>query len=221
MNNANKSTGPITPEGKARSSQNSTKHGFTGQSLVLVPEEREHYAAHVEAYFDRYQPFDHETRQLTQQLADAHWSIHQIFVQQANLISLLNSATSELSQTATAVETLAAIAPLAKSLQTYTLYEQRRRRAAAVIQQQLETLLSERVEQAEKELPLAAEALKSHKEKGQPFNPADYKFVCSLQEIEQYLEGRELAKTSPQPVDPEALRRMLAEAEAFCAQNPE
>ncbi len=32
--NAQASTGPVTPEGKERSSKNATRHGFTGQSLV-------------------------------------------------------------------------------------------------------------------------------------------------------------------------------------------
>ena len=34
--NASKSTGPKTPAGKARSSQNSLKHGFTGSTFAVV-----------------------------------------------------------------------------------------------------------------------------------------------------------------------------------------
>ena len=41
--NARLSTGPQTPEGKARSSQNARKHGLTAQDLVIGPEDREEF----------------------------------------------------------------------------------------------------------------------------------------------------------------------------------
>ena len=56
--NAQKSSGPTTPEGRERSSRNSTKHGFTGQSLILSPEEADLYKAFVADYFNDYAPYD-------------------------------------------------------------------------------------------------------------------------------------------------------------------
>jgi hypothetical protein len=41
--NARFSTGPTTPEGKARSSQNARKHGLTAQDLLIGPEDREEF----------------------------------------------------------------------------------------------------------------------------------------------------------------------------------
>jgi hypothetical protein len=41
--NARLSTGPRTPEGKARSAANSRKHGLTAQDLVIGPEDREEF----------------------------------------------------------------------------------------------------------------------------------------------------------------------------------
>ena len=38
--NACLSTGPKTPEGKARSSQNARKHGLTAEGLIIGPEDR-------------------------------------------------------------------------------------------------------------------------------------------------------------------------------------
>ena len=43
--NAQQSTGPLTPEGKARSSQNARKHGLTAQELIVRDDEREAYAS--------------------------------------------------------------------------------------------------------------------------------------------------------------------------------
>ncbi|MCC6368986.1 MAG: hypothetical protein IT165_36145, partial [Bryobacterales bacterium] len=42
--NGAKSQGPITPEGKARSSQNARTHGLTASRIVfLTPEEQQEY----------------------------------------------------------------------------------------------------------------------------------------------------------------------------------
>jgi len=43
--NALRSTGPVTPEGKARVSQNALKHGLTARHLVIRDDEREDFAA--------------------------------------------------------------------------------------------------------------------------------------------------------------------------------
>jgi hypothetical protein len=88
------STGPVTEEGKQISSQNAVRHGFTGQNLILSAEEKVPYEAHVQAFLAHYQPANALETNLAQQLADAHWSLHQIFVQQSNLFSLMNATTS-------------------------------------------------------------------------------------------------------------------------------
>ena len=56
--NSQLSTGPQTPAGLKTSSQNATKRGYTGKSLILTDEEQEPYAAHVRAYTANYGPID-------------------------------------------------------------------------------------------------------------------------------------------------------------------
>jgi hypothetical protein len=41
--NALHSTGPRTPEGKTRSSQNASKHGLTARQVVIAPGEQEEF----------------------------------------------------------------------------------------------------------------------------------------------------------------------------------
>ena len=92
--NARLSTGPTTPAGADRSSKNATKHGLTGQTLVISPEEREAYTAHVQSYMNHHKPTTQRHIQLVQQLADSHWSVHQAFVLQTNAIALSSAAAS-------------------------------------------------------------------------------------------------------------------------------
>src|SRR5579864_5435117 len=53
--NGSKSRGPITPEGKARSSKNALKHGLTSQFEALSGESQEDFDALLESHMTQYQ----------------------------------------------------------------------------------------------------------------------------------------------------------------------
>jgi hypothetical protein len=138
--NAQLSTGPVTPAGLQRSSKNATVHGFTGKTLFIAPEEWEAYQSHVQEYMDHHKVSDHKHKQLVQQLADLDWSIHQIFVEQTNTIALMSELGAQMREAgADAIARAAAIAPVARTLNTLNLYETRKRRAAKAITLELET----------------------------------------------------------------------------------
>src|SRR5438874_1708307 len=54
--NAQKSTGPKTPEGRAAVRLNGVKHGITAQTLVLKGESEEDFTALLDSYEAEHQP---------------------------------------------------------------------------------------------------------------------------------------------------------------------
>ena len=55
-NNARKSTGPKTAEGKARASKNALKHGLRAEAFALSPDESEELKTLTDEWVDYYQP---------------------------------------------------------------------------------------------------------------------------------------------------------------------
>lgn len=179
--NAQHSTGPVTDAGKKRSSLNSTVHGFTGQTVFVTPGEKEAYETHCISYIEQYQPKTHQETDLIQQYADQQWSLHQINVQQINLMSLINAATAQFVNEGTDLDTLStATAKFYRTVNTLGVYEQRRRRAAAETLAQFKELVAAR----EQALAQAAQTYKALKAQDKRFIPQEFGFVCSLAEIE-------------------------------------
>jgi len=192
--NSQHSTGP-SESGKQRSSQNATKHGFTGQTLVLTEAEREPYAAHVISYTTKYAPADGAEVDLCTELADIRWCLHQISLQLVHMNSLLAEATAEQRASgATALASLTALAPTIKSLNTLNLYDQRRRRAANDVEQRLLAMQHDRLKAAHEELVNATMHHQLFKAKGLPWTPAENGFVCSLEEIHALIQRETLGR---------------------------
>ena len=85
--NARRSGGPITVEGKTRSSQNALRHGLTAKTALLPTEDPEAYKKHCEAYFRRFAHRDEIERQLIQQLADIQWRLARVPAIEAALLT--------------------------------------------------------------------------------------------------------------------------------------
>jgi hypothetical protein len=76
--NAQLSTGPVSPEGKANSSQNALKTALTGRTVLLPADDAERYERHLAAYDKAYAPIGERECELVQSLADATWRIDRI-----------------------------------------------------------------------------------------------------------------------------------------------
>ena len=76
--NAQHSTGPRTPEGQTRSSQNARTHGLTARDLVIAPDEREEFEELRNDYQASVQPQDAIQQSLFELLVGAAWNLRRI-----------------------------------------------------------------------------------------------------------------------------------------------
>jgi hypothetical protein len=73
------SRGPVTQEGKARSSQNALKHGLRSQkALVIDPNEQEEYNKFRSDMFDAIDPQDYAQSALADRVVQNAWRLRQL-----------------------------------------------------------------------------------------------------------------------------------------------
>jgi hypothetical protein len=91
-NNAKKSTGPRTEEGKARVAQNALKHGLLAGDAVLPGEDPAEFEAQLAALEADIQPVGALERELVRQIADAQWRMRRLSrLETAYLIAALDN----------------------------------------------------------------------------------------------------------------------------------
>jgi hypothetical protein len=66
-------TGPITPEGKSRSSNNATTHGGTSQKLIVAGEQQEDFTTLLAGLLAEFNPETPSARLLVEDFAHAQW----------------------------------------------------------------------------------------------------------------------------------------------------
>ena len=71
--NAQHSTGPKTPQGKAIAARNNFRHGFTGEFTVLPWEQQDEFNRLIDALRDEHKPSDLTERILIDKMAQALW----------------------------------------------------------------------------------------------------------------------------------------------------
>jgi hypothetical protein len=86
--NARKSTGPKTPQGKAKSSLNAVKSGLTGQTVLVPADEVEAYGSHVDAYRQELDPQTPLQEEIVQTLADLQWRLYRLPNLEAGTLAL-------------------------------------------------------------------------------------------------------------------------------------
>jgi hypothetical protein len=83
--NAQKSTGPRTPEGRAAVRLNGVKHGLTAETIVLKGESRADFTNMLESFEAEHAPTTPTEEALVVQLALANWRLRRLYHQEAGL----------------------------------------------------------------------------------------------------------------------------------------
>jgi hypothetical protein len=85
--NALKSTGPRTPEGKARSAQNAIKHGLSAERVVLATEDQEAYQSLLDNLKAEHNPKTQTQEQLVADLAWSFWKLERAVQKQTQTLN--------------------------------------------------------------------------------------------------------------------------------------
>jgi hypothetical protein len=86
--NSQLSTGPKTPEGKAKSSLNAVKTALTGRTVLLPTDDAAAYQQHVSDFFKELRPMGARECALVQLLADNCWRLDRVFALEMGLYAL-------------------------------------------------------------------------------------------------------------------------------------
>jgi hypothetical protein len=201
--NSQHSTGPRTESGKQRSSLNALSHGpvarylepgsrarhdhryptqrsggFSAQKALLPTEDPDAYQRHIQQFLDEYAPATPTETQLVHEIANTAWRLNRIPLLEAELFSQ-----NPYPQT------------LIPMLATLGLHGSRLSRQFQKAVEQLREIQDERRHLERRQLKEAAELLIRHQHKGLSWEPADFGFVFSKQQVERH--ARQLMLQNP------------------------
>jgi len=175
--NAQHSTGPRTPEGKASSSRNALRHGLSSRTTLLPSEDQAAYQQHCRKFIVEYRPPTPTETQLTQELADTSWRLNRVPALEAEMLHRAAHPANE--EAAIAFD----IVDAHRAIATLSLHSARLSRQFQRTLQQLREIQADRLARRERDLKDAAAISEVHKHQGTPYDPSEDGFVFSSQEI--------------------------------------
>jgi hypothetical protein len=218
--NAARSSGPVTIEGKRRVSLNALRHGLTGQTVVLPSEDLAAYQKHCGQFHTELKPQGLLESKCVQTIADTYWRLDRIRAMENSLFGLaVSERTGEAVVRGSDERTGEAVVrgskdpepemspdPLihsalaqAKSLEQHSdlltrlsLYEHRLNRTLEKAKAELKQLQKDRLEAHEKALIKAAEIAKLKEALRQPWDPGEDGFEFSWHDLTVWMRRIEL-----------------------------
>src|SRR6202050_5433342 len=173
--NAEKSEGPTSPQGKARSSMNALRHGLTARVVVLPSEDMDAYRAFSKEIVDSLDAQTPVERQFAQTVADNQWRINRIRSIEDGMLGMGHfEAAGKFdcppSEIHSAMNAARPFRHHSKSFVNLSIYEQRRHRSIKESLRQLRELQAERREREKAEMDDAIRLLKTQQMKGLPYD---------------------------------------------------
>jgi hypothetical protein len=86
--NAKKSTGPKTEEGKKRSALNGSRHNLTGAAYVMSDEDRQAFDKFCAPFIASFNPANAAERSYAHLIAVAHWRLNRVHAIEENTFSM-------------------------------------------------------------------------------------------------------------------------------------
>jgi len=189
--------GPSTPEAKERVKYNALRHGFTGQVLIMTPEERQKFDAFVKGMMSDLAPIGTHETFLANSMAEEAWRLNQIRARCANISAVgdFDGAGNKYRPMEgqnpgikdAVIDTVVA-RDQSKQLALMSLYGQRTQRAYEKYKKELNELQQTRKAHDATELEEARLLFQLADSQGLTYDPKKDAFVFSLQQIKTYTE---------------------------------
>ena len=194
--NAEKSQGPTSPEGRARSSMNALRHGLTARVVVLPTEDMAAYRAFSKEIVDSLDAQTPLERQFAQTIADNQWRINRIRSIEDGMLACghfeqAGNFDTDQPEVHSAMTAARAFREHSQAFVNLSIYEQRLHRSTKEALRQLKELQAERRERRKAEMDDAVRLLKTQQMQGLPFDPVEFGFVYSSAEIAREQHRRE------------------------------
>ncbi len=189
--NAQLSTGPTSPDGKAKSSLNAVKTGLTGRTVLLPSDDAAAYEAHVAGFFSTHKPAGEEEHRLVQSLADTEWRLLRLPALEFGIyavgrIELASEYAQEDPQVRNQLIEARIFLAYQRQLNNLSIQESRLRRQrekdAAALRERQETRVREQKIQLTKAAKQYIQAV--YKERHDVWEPAENGFDFSITEVE-------------------------------------
>jgi hypothetical protein len=213
--NAQRSTGPRTTEGKARSSLNNLRHGLTGQITVLSEEDREAHDAFCNRLIGGFQPETPIEEQLAHFVAEDAWRLNRVAAIENNIFALGRSRHH--GEVRNALDDAQSFLDHARELNLLTLYEQRIHRNMQRNLNQLGELQKERTTERRQRMEEAKLLAQLSLANGVAFDPVKNGFEFSNAEINLAIDKDNRLKAAQAQVRCAADVNKAAQAQVRCA----
>jgi hypothetical protein len=204
--NSQLSTGPKSETGKSKSSLNAVKTGLTGATVLLPSDDVAAYERLVASSFAAWKPATDREKVLVQSIGDTEWRFLRIPSLESGIYALarLQFASKFEDQPEALRSTLLdayVFQTSRRDLTNLSIQESRLRRQREKDMAELKQLQQERIAKHETRLNAAAHMYERFKENGDLFDPVEFGFEFSVEQIEErcgIFEGRRIGCKYPE-----------------------